>query len=499
MRDHVARWKARLGGRVALFVIGCVALLVPLWIVRYPPLGDYPIHVASSFVLAHLHDPGFRFSEWYNADWAPTPYMTTDAVLVMLQRVLPVEVAGRIMLSTCVLALPLSVWFFARQVQPAYDLTVLWAFTLAYNIFFLFGYLEHCLSMAGCFAVLGLWLRYLDRPTLLRWIGLLGAVMILYSLHLYGFAMAGVIITAYALVRRLSLKQLCLSWLAFVPGLVLLLGSTIGARGDHRIVFGSLVRKFGWLLAWLEVDRRLTAPVNLVVFALFVVSLAVLAWRTPDLRWNRDWLKVAAVLFALYWLLPDGYQRQSVGFYPIDSRVLPFLLLLVVAAADIGRRRRWFAAMTALIFIVRMASVSQHFLAEQPPLSRLARSFEAVPVHARVLPLEGREATSSLRLLFEPYNFWAYGVIERGWVTTGLFAMPGVQTLRLHADPYRPGSLWALQNEERIDWKRTRETYEYVWAYRVPQLSARLRAVGKLVFADEGLEVFELSPAARRR
>jgi hypothetical protein len=499
MTGHIGWPRLRSRWRLALVVIGCAALLAPVWIVRYPPLGDYPVHLADSFVLAHLHDPGYRFSEWYHADWGPTPYMATDAALMMLQRLFPAELSGRIVLSICVLALPLSVWFFARQAQARYELTVLWAFVLAYNVFFLFGYLEHCLSIAGCFAVLGLWLRYLDRPTALRWMCLLAAVVALYSVHLYGFAMAGIIITAYALAKRQSLIQLSLSWLAFVPGVALFLALAMGASAEHRVVFGGLVRKLGWLLAWLEVHRRLVAPVNLVVFGLFIGALAILAWRNSDLRPNRDWLKVAAVLFALYWVLPDGYQQRGIGFYPIDSRVLPFLLIVVVAAVDMGRRSRWFAAATTLIFVVRMASLTQQFLVEQPLLARFARAFEAVPVNARVLPLEGREAVSSLRTLFEPYNFWAYGVIQRGWVSADLFVMPGVHTLRLHEDPYRPGSLWALQSGDRVNWERVRKTYDYVWAYRVPQLSSRLHTIGRLVFAEKGLEVFALEREADGR
>src|SRR4029077_17206474 len=123
----------------------CGALLAPIWIVRYPPLLDYPNHLASGFVLAHLRDPGFRFSEVYEADWAASPYVAEDATLVLLQRLLPVDIAGRVLLSVCPVALPLSVWFFMRRVQANYDPAVLWAFALTYNIFFLFGFLEYCL------------------------------------------------------------------------------------------------------------------------------------------------------------------------------------------------------------------------------------------------------------------------------------------------------------------------------------------------------------------
>ncbi len=485
--------RCRVTWRVASFAIGCVILLVPIWIVRYPPLLDYPNHLASSFVLAHLHDLRFRFSELYEANWALSPYVAKDATLVMLQRLVSVDAAGRVLLSICVLALPLSVWFFMRQGQAEGNAAVPWAFVLTYNIFFLFGFLEYCLSIAGCFAVLGLWLQYLHRPTTLRWVGLLVAVVALYSVHLFGFAMAGLVMTVYAFAKRQTLKQLGLSWLLFLPGFVLFVKAQMGANAAHHvIVFGGLTRKPAWLLALLEVHPRPAEPVNLVVFALLIMAFVVPLWKNTDRRWNRDWIKVTAVLFALYWLLPGGYEGES--FFAVDVRVLPFLFILAFAALDMGRRGRWFATVAIIVFVVRMVSLTELFLVEQPRLDRLARSFDAVPPNAHVVPMVMAWTGKVPSLLFYPSHFWAYGVIQRGWLTPYLFTLQGVQTLRLQAKPYPEVIEVVPETEARLDWETVRRTYDYVWAYRLPRLSSKLRDVGELVFADEGLEVFKMRP-----
>jgi hypothetical protein len=481
-------WELTGRRRIALFVAGCVALILPLWIVRYPPLLDYPNHLASSYVLAHLHDPQVHFSQLYRADWAFSPYVATNATLVMLQRFLPVELAGRILLSICVLAFPLSVMFFARQVQAQRDLTVLWAFVLTYNIFFLVGFLQYCLSIAGCFAILGLWLRYLDRPSILRWFVLLAAVFALYTVHLFGFAMAGFVITVYVCVKRPSIRQIFLSLVVFVPGLFLILRSETGAKTAHHIIFGSLTRKLGWLIAWLEVHPKPVEPVNLAVFTLFVIFLLALVWKKTAPRWNRDWIKVAAVLFAMYWLLPGVYERGSEAFGDIDSRVLPFVFITILAAADIGGRRSWLAIVAIIIFVIRMVSLTQQFVVEQPRLARFARSFEVVPANIRVLPMTPT-GVRIVSFLYEPTHFWGYGVIRRGWVSPYLFTIPGAQTLRLRDEPYPPLGAWTY---EALDWERLRETYDYVWSYRLPYLSPALHTIGELVFADNDLEVFKM-------
>src|SRR6202011_4931609 len=97
--------------RLVLILIGAVALLAPIWSVTFPPLLDYPNHLARSFVLAHLNDPEFTFNRFYRADWGAYPYLGMDASLAILGRLFSIETAGRVFLSLCVLALPAAAWF----------------------------------------------------------------------------------------------------------------------------------------------------------------------------------------------------------------------------------------------------------------------------------------------------------------------------------------------------------------------------------------------------
>src|ERR1700692_2352078 len=85
--------------RFVLILILAAALLAPIWMVEFPPLLDYPNHLARSFVLAHLNDPAFTFSRFYRADWGAYPYLGMDASLAALGRLFPIETAGRIFLS----------------------------------------------------------------------------------------------------------------------------------------------------------------------------------------------------------------------------------------------------------------------------------------------------------------------------------------------------------------------------------------------------------------
>src|SRR6266481_9127346 len=156
--------------RPVMILILAAALLTPIWMVPFPPLLDYPNHLARSFVLAHINDPAFTFARFYRADWGAYPYLGMDASLAVLGRLFPIETAGRVFLSLCALALPAAAWFFLRQVNPGDDATALWALLIACNVFFLEGFLNFDLSLAVGFLALGLWLRWLAKQTVARWV-----------------------------------------------------------------------------------------------------------------------------------------------------------------------------------------------------------------------------------------------------------------------------------------------------------------------------------------
>ena len=205
------------------------------------------------------------------------------------------------------------------------------------------------------------------------------------------------------------------------------------------------------------------------------ISLAALAvwflaawWRNPEFRWDRKWIAIAAFLFALFWVIPWMWGEGS----DLDIRVLPFLFVAILATARVGRRAKMLVAIPLLLFAARTVSVTRHFREVQPALAGLARSFDAVPRGALVLPIvEGDEDP-----IERPFtHFWAYGVIRRGWFSPYLMDAPGETPMRIIHESYTPDGFWNLVYEEPPDWQQVQNDYDYVWAYDVPRFSASAR------------------------
>ena len=471
---------------VAFRMIGVLILaamlLAPIWVAAFPPLLDYPNHLARAFILAHLKDSHFSFRQFYRADWGAYPYLGMDASLAVLARLFPIETAGRVFLSLCVLAVPGAAWFFLRQAQPDAEAASLWALLIAYNVFFLEGFLNFDLSFAVGLLALGLWLRWLARPGAGRWIAALLVFTALYFTHLLGFGIAGSIVVAWLALSRRHVRDWLWSGALAVPGLAFYLYSSRVGLSAGKIVFHGWDDKLdslGMILHgyWPWLDWISLGALGAWFFAAW--------WRNPEFRWDRKWMAIAAFLFALFWVIPWMWGEGS----DLDIRVLPFLFVVILAAARVGRRAKTLIAIPLLLFAARTVSVTRHFTEAQPALAGLARSFDAVPRGALVLPIvEGDEDP-----IERPFtHFWAYGVIRRGWFSPYLMDAPGETPMRIIHDSYTPDGFWNLVYETAPDWQQVQNDYDYVWAYDVPRYSAPLAGIGERIYFSGALEVYRI-------
>jgi hypothetical protein len=457
-------------------------LLAPIWMVAFPPLLDYPNHLARAFVLLHLNDPHFSFPQFYRADWGAYPYLGMDALMAVLGRMFPIETAGRIFLSLCVLSLPAAAWFFLREAQPQAGAAWLWSLLIGYNVFFLEGFLNFELSLAVGLLALGLWLRWLRDPGIWRWLAALAAFMALYFTHLLGFGIAGLILIAYLGVSRRPPRDWLWSGALAVPGLAFYLHSSRVGLSAGKIVFhgwGDKLDALGMILhgywPWLD-------WISLGALAAWFLAAR---WRNPEFHWDRKWLVIAAFLFGLFWVIPWMWGEGS----DLDIRVLPFLFVVILAMARVGKRAKYLAAIPLLLFAIRTISIAQHFKETQPELAGLARSFDSVPQGALVLPIvEGDEDP-----IERPFtHFSAYGVIRRGWFSPYLMDAPGETPMRIVYSSYTPDGFWNLVYDQPPDWQQVQNDYEYVWAYDVPRFSAPLAGIGDKIYSSGALEVYRI-------
>jgi len=470
-----------------LLVILAAVVVLPIWSVHYPPLLDFPTHVASTFVLAQLHNSHFEFAHYFAADWAPTPYITTDVLMVAFSRLMPTLIAGKLVFSLGMIGLPLAAWFFLRQINPGDDAVALWFLLASHNIFFRYGFIGFYCSLAFMFLTLGLWLRFLKKPSAALWIAACAALAATYFTHLLAFIFTGLIVGLYSLTRP-RVKEWFASTALFVPWLACYF---IFSRVVEKQAGGAVFRPWDDKLDafWLILAGNSSLLNRLAIAG--VIALFVFGWlRNSEFQWQWRWVVVSTGLLITFAALPVGYGEG----YDLDIRALPILLVTIFATARFGRRAWKLAPIVLLLFAVRTVDLTKQFRAAQPELAGLSGAFAMTPANALVLPIVAGPDEDPMRQFYA--HFSDYGTVDRGWISPYLLEDPGLLPLRIKMETYTPDGFWDLSYHEQMDWDRMRQDYDYVYAYNVPQFENGLRGIGEVIYTSGKLELFKIRKEA---
>jgi len=197
----VSKWAWPAAASLILLV-----LLAPFLIVDVPAILDYPNHLARFYILAHANDP--VLSRMYAAHWAPLPNIGMDLIGASLFRVLPVHVAGRVLLALSLVAPLAGTVLYARAAFGRWTWWSLGAGVLGFNGIFFLGFMNFLLGLGVALAGAAAW-RLLRRrfgwaPTAIAGAAIALAV---YFCHLLGFAFFALLIGAQETEALLALRR----------------------------------------------------------------------------------------------------------------------------------------------------------------------------------------------------------------------------------------------------------------------------------------------------
>jgi hypothetical protein len=471
---------------VVLFVIFGLLAILPLWIVKYPPLIDYPNHLARAFILNHLHDPHYLFGHFYAPDWGPNPYYLADFLVQVFQKFVSIYAAGRLLLTLCILGLPLSVAFFLHRANPGSEYLALWAFAVTYNPNFLMGFMSFELSIALCFIVVGVWLDYMRTDQEKYWILTVVLATLLFLTHLGGFAIAGVALMVYTALTSGFSWRLVRAGLVFVPGAAFFLyDRTRGwsGRGLDYTKWSINLKLKGMVVPFKEYSRL----VEYFTIAAVLVIIGYLLTRRRNMRIQYVWMAVVVAVVAVHWVAPDAY--GDLGF--VDYRFCIFAFLFALAIPVFRGSRALPVALASAVFLLHVGEAGKYFTSEQKHLDTLASEFQYIPRNAMVIAYTSRGAGVPWEKQ-DDLHFWGYGVIDRGWITPSVFHQSGVQPLVLRVPMYADDDQYGDGLQDRkYSPELVGENYDYLWATNVGYLDPYLDRIADRVVSNGALEILK--------
>jgi hypothetical protein len=429
-----------------------VAILVPIWIVDYPGMVDYPNHLARCYVLAHYHGNPL-WQERYALVHEPIPNLAIELVVVPLLQILPLIVSGKMFLTLAAVLYVLGCTEIGRAVTGERSWLALVAAFTFYNSQLLYGFVNYVFGVSVFLCAFAFWLRVRNRMSPLRFLACCLLSICAYFAHLSAVAFLGIgclIVSIIDFVRDRNLLSAIVktAWLA-CPALIMAVFLKGSGQVGKIVWQPSLGHKLVLLLSPVRsynIALDVTVIVTLVLCALVILKGAQV----------QPVVLVGFAFFVLFLLTPQVLFTSSAA----DARyVIPAYLFLILSIKP--RNGRWQKAAIALALLamfVRTGSIAANWLEINRRNERAISMGQILPQGARVYVLESDSLTEPShkldRGMGHAIEFWT--VLHDAELST-FFAKPGQQPL-LHRQPPCQGP----------DYKACFATYDYVWTYDPP-------------------------------
>lgn len=482
--------------RLALCLVALL-LCLPLLSVTYPPLVDYPNHLARVHVLNHHEDvPAFR--ETFERQLAPIPNLAGDLLILFFNQFVGIHAAGSIFLVLTALLYAAGCHLLGREIHGRPTWLALPCCCFFYNAMLFSGFLNFMFGVALFLLGLACWMRWRGRWTAARYAAVSLVVFASYLAHLGAYVFLCVsfaVLALDALLRRETTARAVIADLAHVlPPLVAFAAFMSGGGEAGGLAWNNVRGKL--LNATLPFDTynikldALFGAVLLVVICVFVFG------RRARVRVVRPTFLVGLVFCLLFLVSPKG----ALTAWSVDARfVVPATLLLVLSLRlSLPRATaRLLMLLLLAVMALRVCSAWATWAALDRRIAAQVETFKRLPEGARVYPMfvaRGEWERARVERSFD--HLAHYATIERRAYLPTIFAWRSQQPLVIRTPPRHlapsPGTT-AQWLDASPRWLEYLSDYDYVWTYGADEpLRQLLRTRAAPVADSDGFTLWKV-------
>jgi hypothetical protein len=439
------------------FAIACLLLCLPIFLVSYTPLVDYPSHLARAYVIANISDTSV-FQQNYILAHEPLPNLASDIIITPLLRFVGFRTAGRMFLVATVLLFALGCHLMGKTIAGCpVKRAILCAF-FVYNSMFFYGFVNYVFGLGMFLVGLSLWLRWHTQWTIVRYCAVMVFVSLTYLSHLTAWVFLAL---AFAIVCMSEFHfddwvRPLQSFALFAPEIILFISYRHPSPGETA--WGTLREK---LIGAMPLLLTYNYSFDIVLATLLLVLGVYLVRRSRAMKLLWPSSGIGAAFCVLYAISPHVWRGGS----PVDARFIPPALILIVLSLEVRlsrpvARRLFISFLIVLVFrlcaiVVAWIPLSREIDSQVRLLTTLPQDVTLYPVF---VPAPMADGTAKLDRALKHVPEYAT-ITNHVFVPTQL-AFPGQENL-LFRNPLQYES--ASHSSKRwIDYMRQ---YDFVWLF----------------------------------
>lgn len=454
-----------------------VISVLPFILSPLPPLCDLFNHMGRYHVMLHQHESEF-LQRYYRFRWGIVPNLGQDLLMLPLGTLFGIERGALIASALIPPAMVLGIRALSKAAHGVVQPGALLALPFVYTFTFIFGFMNFHMGVAITLWSMVLWFNTRNWNPLPRVLVFTLLSFVTWICHVGAWMLLLVAVGSFELVRsiRENPGQLVRAARVTTPRVVPLLLPVVlfllVPRGTPAPSPGTphYYLKFFFLAYPLRDENMI---LDLASMALIAAVPAVLLLR-DRLRLQAGLTLFAALLFALFWLIPLSFMN---GFYG-DLRLLSVIwwAVLIAMRFELSPRNAQLLAIGALLLVgIRFGIMTTAWTIRGAALQAELKVLDQVPEGARIASFAPMRACK---------RWWNDGlsnlpglaIVRRNAFVNSEWDVPGQQLMQpiyMRGTSYNsatslgvPGKCWGPVVEDRL---RTlpRDKFDYVWVLRV--------------------------------
>ena len=457
-----------------VIVVALVGHFGVVWLPEYPPLYDFPNHMARHY-LENLSLGGESLPIVYGVDYGLMPNLGGDLIIPVLIHFFPVVTAGKIFLSFSLLLFGFGAVLYVSQQHDYKSGGVVAALLIVpwlLNYILFMGFINCYAGLGATLLVFWNYRRLYEKRILTRTSIYFHTVLVttLFFWHLTAIGLYFILVLGHLVFRAIRDRMSSGRYLirgtpliiSGIPALLLIVWYSFTGTNEcalSGIIEHSPIREkmahsvtglFGGYFRWIDV----------FVFTCWLIAI----WASFSLKTRKiiswNWLYAeCAVLLIVYLLLP----ARIGATFAVYRRMLPILFVCVVAVIGalplrMPRLGLWIVAMC---LVVRLISIGYAW-------NKLSDDIAAHLDELKKLP-EGSTLLINNQYCDVYYkntgHAAAWAVPERNLIVSSLFAIPGAQPLTnvLYRNDTDSSVIVKRDGHLEADEKKVGIQFQYLW------------------------------------
>ena len=455
------------------FVLLFTIYLIPLFLVRIPPLVDYPNHLARMHLLINIDNSSF-LQEYYKVQWAVLPNLAMDIIVPLFAQVMPLDWAGKCFIALIFFLLSSGTTALHYVVHRQLSFWSLLAFLFIYNNLFLWGFLNFLFGIGLCLWIFAGWIYFEKQSAWIRIILFSILSIFLFFSHLFSLGIYGLCILGYEIYRlyenyyqqsfKYNIYNRFIAFIQFLPSafLLIFLSPTVSNSESHKIIFGDFSRKIDALLGPVNnYFYKLDVLTILLIFFLF--SIAVF---TRKIKIPKNSIILLCIIISSFFFMP----AILLSAHNVDERIpIVFPFLLIAVSQFKSKITNW----TIIIFFILISAAGirhgiliYHWIKADNVYSQYIDAFQKMNKGTKLISAIGHSKKGWCPFPAPVIHIPCLSIIESSAFVPSLFAYPTQQPITFTKSykniakqtktPFQIGSNLST------DWYKLTNDYDYL-------------------------------------